>query len=154
MASMEEVSNREGKDVSTDSDQEKDTTDQVVPNTNTHPPEVKCIKQPSHPLCSFHLTSGKSLDGPNLGLSDRALRMLDITPPITTRVFVSNLAYGVNEAKLYEVFSMSGSIVELILHRYDHGESRGTATVQYAHPLEAVQKIKNDPKSKMTKNKK
>merc|ERR1711978_797312 len=111
MASMEEVSNIESKDVGTDTDQEKDNTDQVVPNTNTHPPEIKCIKQPSHPLCSFHLTSGNSLDGPNLGLSDRALRMLDITPPITTRVFVSNLAYGVNEAKLYEVQEVKENFV-------------------------------------------
>merc|ERR1711923_528879 len=136
-------------DIDTDSDQEEDTTDQVVPNTNIQPPETKCIKQPGHPLCSLHLTRGASLDGPNLGLSERALTMLNITPPITTRVFISNLAYGVNEAKLYEVFSMSGNIVELILHRYDHGESKGTATVQYAHPLEAVQTIKMFKKAKL-----
>ena len=77
------------------------------------------------------------------------MKMLNITHPITTRVFISNLVYGVNEAKLYEVFSMSGNIVELILHRYDHGESRGTATVQYAHPLEAVQTIKMFKKAKL-----
>ena len=87
-------------DIDTDTDQEEGATDQVVPNTNIQPPEKKCIKQPGHPLCSLHLTRGASLDGPNLGLSERALTMLNITPPITTRVFISNLAYGVNEAKL------------------------------------------------------
>ena len=81
------------------------------------------------------------MDGPNLGLSKNTLKTFNITPPITTRVSVGNLAYGVNEAKLYEVFSMSGNIVELVLHRYEHGESKGTATVQYAHQLEAVQAI-------------
>merc|ERR1711893_29285 len=92
-----------------DTDKEEDGTDQVVPDTDIQPPEKKCIKQPGHPLCSLHLTRGASLDGPNLGLSERTLMMLNITPPITTRVFISNLAYGVNEAKLYEVFSMSGN---------------------------------------------
>lgn len=136
-------------DIDTDTDKEEDGTDQVVPENNIYPPGKKCIKQPGHPLCSLHLTQGASLDGPNLGLSERALKMLNITPPITTRVFISNLAYGVNEAKLYEIFSMSGNIVKLILHRYDHGESRGTATVQYAHPLEAVQTIKMFKKAKL-----
>ena len=54
---------------------------------------------------------------------------------------VKNLAYGVNENKLHEVFSLCGNIVALTLDRYDHGESKGTATVQFAHPLEAVQAI-------------
>ena len=81
------------------------------------------------------------MNGPNLGLSENTMKMFNITPPITTRVSIENLAYGVNEAKLHEVFSMSGNIVELVLHRYEHGESKGTATVQYAHPLEAVQAI-------------
>merc|ERR1711978_439071 len=136
-------------DIDTDTDKEEDGTDQVVPDTDIHPPEKRCIKQPGHPLCSLHLTKGASLDGQNLGLSERALKMLNITPPMTTRVFISNLAYGVNEAKLYEVFSMSGNIVELILHRYDHGESKGTATVQYAHPLGAVQTIRMFKKAKL-----
>ena len=108
-------------DVDTDTDKEGDGPDQVVPESDTQRPnsplDKKCVKQPGHPLCSLHLTRGASLNGPNLGLSERALKILNITPPITTRVFISNLAYGVNEAKLYEVFSMSGNIVELILHR-------------------------------------
>ena len=54
---------------------------------------------------------------------------------------VKNLAYGVNENKLHEVFSLCGNIVALTLDRYDHGESKGTATVQFAHPLEAIQAI-------------
>merc|ERR1712102_238029 len=112
---MKEMSFR--MDIDTDTDKEEDETDQVVPDTDIHPPK-RCVKQPGHPLCSLHLTRGASLAGQNLGLSERALTMPDITPPITTRVFISNLAYGVNEAKLYEVFSMCGNIVELILHNF------------------------------------
>ena len=143
-----------GMDIDTDTDEDGDNSDKVVPEGNIQKPEAvhdikKCMKQRGHPLCSLHLTRGASLTGPNLGLSENALKILNITPPLTTRISVGNLAYGVNEAKLYEVFSMSGNIVELILHRYDHGESKGTATVQYAHPLEAVQTIKMFKKAKL-----
>ena len=78
------------------------------------------------------------MNSPTYGMSDDTMKAFNITPPITSRIFVKNLAYGVNESKLYEVFSMSGKIVELRLYRYDHGESKGKATIQYAHPLEAV----------------
>jgi RNA recognition motif-containing protein len=64
---------------------------------------------------------------------------LGITLPITSRIIVRNLAYGVNETKLREVFSMSGQMIEATLHRYDDGETKGTAAIEYAHPLGAVQ---------------
>ena len=81
------------------------------------------------------------MNTPTYGLSDDTMRTFNINPPITSRIFIKNLAYGVNEEKLNEVFSMSGKIVELTLYRYDHGESKGKAVIQYAHPLEAVQAI-------------
>merc|ERR1711899_568679 len=36
---------------------------------------------------------------------------------------------------------MCGKVVEATLYRDDNGESKGRATIQYAHPLEAVQAI-------------
>ena len=81
------------------------------------------------------------MNGPTYGISEDAMKAFKISPPITPRIFVHNLAYGVNESKLYEVFSMSGKIVELRLYRHDSGESKGKASIQYAHPLEAVQAI-------------
>ena len=64
-------------DIDTDTDKEEDGPDQIVPEVDTQRPtplDKKCIKQPGHPLCSLHLTRGASLDGPNLGLSERALK--------------------------------------------------------------------------------
>merc|ERR1711994_514283 len=42
-------------DIDTDTDKEEDGTDQVVPGTDIHPPENRCIKQPGHPHCSLHI---------------------------------------------------------------------------------------------------
>ena len=129
-----------------DTDDEETTTKQNEPN-GKEPPftaqsnEQGCKKPPMHPFCSIYLTKGAPMSGPNLGLSDDTMKALSISPPITTRVSVKNLAYGVNENKLHEVFSLCGNIVALTLDRYDHGESKGTATVQFAHPLEAIQAI-------------
>ena len=78
------------------------------------------------------------MNTPTYGLSDDAMKTFKISPPITSRISVKNLAYGVNESKLHEVFSMSGKIVELTLYRYDHGESKGKAAIQYAQPSVVV----------------
>ena len=82
------------------------------------------------------------MNQPTYGLSEESLAALGITLPITTRIRVKNLAYGVNEAKLREVFSMSGKMIEATLHRNDNGEPKGTAAVEYAHPIGAIQAIK------------
>ena len=44
-----------------------------------------------------------------------------------------------DETKLYEVFSMSGRIVQAMLHRHEDGHPKGQAIIVYAHPLEAIQ---------------
>ena len=63
------------------------------------------------------------------------MKALKITLPITPRIFVKNLAYGVNEAKLNEVFSLSGKIVQATLYRHDNGETKGRALIEYAQAL-------------------
>ena len=101
----------------------------------------KCKPPPMHPFYSVYLTQGASINTPTYGLSEDTMKAFKIAPPITPRIFIKNLAYGVSEAKLVEVFSLSGKIVEVTLYRHDNGESKGRATVEYAHPLEAVQAI-------------
>ena len=97
-----------------------------------------CGPPPTHPFCSVSLTPG-GINSPNYGLSEETMKALKMTPPITPRIFVKNLAHGVNEAKLVEVFSLSGKIVEATLYRFDNGESIGKASIAYAHPMEAIQ---------------
>ena len=59
--------------------------------------------------------------------------------PITTRIFVRNLAYSVDEQKLQEVFSTSGRIVFAQLMRDEDGHSKGMGLVEFTHPVEALQ---------------
>ena len=79
------------------------------------------------------------MNPPTYGLSEDTMKALGITLPITSRIRVKNLAYGVNEAKLREVFSLSGKMIEATLHRNEDGEPKGPAAIEYAHPLGAVQ---------------
>ena len=97
-----------------------------------------CDPPPRHHFCNVSQTPG-GVNSPTYGMSEETMKALGVTLPITSRILVKNLAYGVNEAKLREVFSMSGKIVEATLYRHDDGETRGTATIEYAHPLGAVQ---------------
>ena len=76
---------------------------------------------------------------PSYGVSQETIEALKIEAPIMTRLFARNLGYGIDEAKLPEVFSMSGWVVQATLLRRHDGQSRGLAVVEYAHPLEALQ---------------
>ena len=91
-----------------------------------------------HHFGSVSLTPG-GVNSPTYGTSEVTMKALGATLPITSRLFGHNLAYGVNKAKLREVFSMSGRIVEATLCRHDDEETRGKATIKYAHPSGAVQ---------------
>ena len=115
-----------------------ETEGQATENKNKAE-KITCNPPPAHPFCSIHLTKGAPIN--TCGLSEEVMKAFNISPPITPRIFVKNLAYGVSEAQIVEVFSMCGKIVEATLYRHDNGESKERATVQYAHPLEAVQAI-------------
>ena len=83
----------------------------------------QCKPPPTHPFCSVSVSPG-GVSSPTYGLSEETLKALKITLPITPRIFVKNLAYGVNEAKLNEVFSLSGKIVQATLYRHENGETK------------------------------
>ena len=91
-----------------------------------------------HKKCIAPLANG-GLRHPYYGVSQETIEALQIEAPIMTRLFARNLGYGIDEAKLHEVFSMSGWVVQATLLRRHDGQSRGLAVVEYAHPLEALQ---------------
>merc|ERR1712020_883096 len=97
-----------------------------------------CRPPPSHHFCRVPLTPG-GVNPPNHGMTEEMMESLGLTPPITARIYVRDLAYGVDEAKLREVFSLCGKVVEFVLYRHDDGETKGKGTIEFAHPLEAVQ---------------
>ena len=66
---------------------------------------------------------------------------------MTTRLFIKNLAYSVDEAKLHEVFSMSGRVVKQL--RRQDSRSKGQAIVKFAHSLEAIQAMVMFPNAKL-----
>merc|ERR1712038_865372 len=79
--------------------------------------------------------------GNTYGLSPQFLESLGIDGPLHTRLFVANLSYDVDERKLREVFRLAGRVVMVELNRDKEGKSRGHGTIEYDHPVEAVQAI-------------
>lgn len=79
--------------------------------------------------------------GNTYGLNVQFLESLGIDGPIVSRIFVANLDYKVDEKKLNEVFKMSGKVASVELNKDRDGNSRGHGTVEYEHPVEAVQAI-------------
>lgn len=75
------------------------------------------------------------------GLSMQFLESLNIDGPLLKRVFVANLNYNVDRAKLKEIFKMAGKVRNIELSTDKEGKSRGFAIVEYDHPVEAVQAI-------------
>ena len=85
--------------------------------------------------------SGDRIFGNTYGLCTQFLKCLGITGPLSTRVFVANLDYAVDEKKLLEVFRLAGKVQNVELAKDKDGKSRGFATVEYDHPVESVQAI-------------
>jgi len=79
--------------------------------------------------------------GNTFGLNAQFLESLGIEGPIVSRIFVANLDYKVDEKKLNEVFKMAGKVASVELNKDRDGNSRGHGTVEYEHPVEAVQAI-------------
>ena len=98
-----------------------------------------CEPAPRHAFCGQAQGHRAYNNPPYYGLSEEIRKSLRLEPPITPRILIKNLAYGVDETKLYEVFSMSGRIVQAMLHRHEDGHPKGQAIIVYAHPLEAIQ---------------
>jgi len=79
--------------------------------------------------------------GNTYGLNVQFLESLGIDGPIVSRIFVANLDYKVDEKKLNEVFKMAGKVAGVDINKDRDGNSRGHGTVEYEHPVEAVQAI-------------
>lgn len=60
---------------------------------------------------------------------------------MNNRIFVANLDYDVDENKLEEVFRLAGKVVRVRLSFDSSGASKGYGTIEYEHPVEAVQAI-------------
>ena len=105
-------------------------------------PHKWCEPPPKHEACiALGPVKAEGLKPPYYGISDGLLKSLPVQfplSPVTTRLFIKNLAYGVDEAKLHEVFSMSGRVVQATLIRRQDGRSKGQPIVEFAHPLEAI----------------
>lgn len=79
--------------------------------------------------------------GNTFGLSPQFLESLGINSPLITKVFVANLDYKVDEKKLREVFKLAGKVENVEIAMDKDGKSRGFGTVEFDHPVEAVQAI-------------
>ncbi|XP_035447190.1 myelin expression factor 2 isoform X1 [Spodoptera frugiperda] len=75
------------------------------------------------------------------GLSLQFLESINVQPPLVKKVFVANLDYKADRAKIKEVFKMAGKVRNIDLAVDKDGNSRGFAVIEYDHPVEAVQAI-------------
>lgn len=82
------------------------------------------------------------------GLSPEFLENLGVSGPLNNRIFVANLDYKVGEKKLEEIFRLAGKVMRVRLYTDSSGTSKGHGTVEFDHPVEAVQAISmfNDQK--------
>lgn len=75
------------------------------------------------------------------GLSPQFLESLGVSGPLNNRIFVANLDYKVGEKKLEEIFKLAGKTLRVRLYTDANGQSKGHGTVEFEHPVEAVQAI-------------
>ena len=75
------------------------------------------------------------------GLSTQFLESLGVRGPLNHRIFVANLDYKVGEKKLEEIFRLAGKVLRVRLYTDSQGVSKGHGTVEFEHPVEAVQAI-------------
>ncbi|XP_063627155.1 heterogeneous nuclear ribonucleoprotein M [Cydia splendana] len=75
------------------------------------------------------------------GLSLEFLDSINVQPPLVKKVFVANLDYKADRAKIKEIFKMAGKVRNIDLAVDKDGNSRGFAVIEYDHPVEAVQAI-------------
>ena len=102
------------------------------PGYDRHPGEVM------HPSASHSAPPGT---WNTYGLSPQFLESLGVQGPLNNRIFVANLDYKVGEKKLEEIFKLAGKTLRVRLYTDSTGQSKGHGTVEFEHPVEAVQAI-------------
>ncbi|OQR71184.1 myelin expression factor 2-like [Tropilaelaps mercedesae] len=75
------------------------------------------------------------------GLSPKFLDSLGIELPLSNKLFIANLDYKVTKGDLKRLFKLCGRVLEVELYVDKEGNSKGNATVELDHPIEAVQAI-------------
>ena len=75
------------------------------------------------------------------GLSPQFLESLGVSGPLNNRIFVANLDFKVGEKKLEEIFRLAGKVLRVRLYTDSSNNSKGHGTVEFEHPVEAVQAI-------------
>lgn len=75
------------------------------------------------------------------GLSPKFLDSLGIDLPLSNKLFIANLDYRVTKGDLKRLFKLCGRVLDVELYVDKDGNSKGNATVELDHPIEAVQAI-------------
>ncbi|XP_052120886.1 myelin expression factor 2 isoform X2 [Frankliniella occidentalis] len=110
--------------------------------SNQHPPHSSNLPStPSGGMGGGSNSGNNSKYGNTYGLSTSFLESLWVNGPLVCKVFVANLDYKVDQAKLREVFKLAGKVVDCEISLDKDGKSRGFGVVEYDHPVEAVQAI-------------
>ncbi|XP_054167471.1 myelin expression factor 2-like [Oppia nitens] len=90
---------------------------------------------------AYDSSVGNSQSYNTYGLSPQFLESLGVKGPLNNRIFVANLDYKVGEHKLEEIFKLAGKVTNVKLYTDATGNSKGHGTVEFEHPVEAVQAI-------------
>jgi len=99
-------------------------------------------RERDHHMDGFDVSVGGSAQSYNTyGLSPQFLESLGVKGPLNNRIFVANLDYKVGEHKLEEIFKLAGKVTNVKLYTDATGNSKGHGTVEFEHPVEAVQAI-------------
>ncbi|CAJ0962981.1 unnamed protein product, partial [Mesorhabditis belari] len=85
--------------------------------------------------------NGRQENHETYGLSMDFLRTHHIELPLVSRIFIANIPFNVGTGRLCDIFSMAGRIKWIDLQMDKDGRSKGSAVVEYMHPLEAVQSV-------------
>ena len=107
---------------------------------DTHLDRQTYTRSPRHAKCT--LMSHNPCSAPHYGLTAADLEGLNITLPVNNRVLVKNLNYAVDEAKMYDVFSICGKIASVQIIQDEEGNSCGVAIITFTNTQEAIQSIK------------
>ncbi len=98
-------------------------------------------RESDYRLDGFDVSVGSAQSFNTYGLSPQFLESLGVKGPLNNRIFVANLDYKVGEHKLEEIFKLAGKVTKVKLYTDATGNSKGHGTVEFEHPVEAVQAI-------------
>lgn len=124
--------------VKEDYDVERDSTGRVITSKGRKDMRDRSPRREHSPPRNDYIPPG----GFNTyGLSPKFLDSLGIDLPLTNKLFIANLDYKITEGELKRLFKLCGRVLDIELYVDKDGNSKGNATVEFEHPIEAVQAI-------------